>query len=34
MFLEKYGEAKFCFKLNPNRRDVPIAMSEYPEKSP
>ena len=26
--------ARQIFKLNPNNLDVPIAISEYPEKSP
>ena len=32
--LEKYGNAKFFIKLNPKSLPVPIAISEYPEKSP
>ena len=33
MFLEKYGYAKFRISENPKSRAVPMAMSEYPEKS-
>mgnify|MGYP000132415569 CR=1 FL=1 len=31
--LEKYGVAKFFIRVKPNNLDVPIAISEYPEKS-
>ena len=32
--VEKYGVRKFHIRSMPNSRPVPIAMSEYPEKSP